>query len=105
MQLLTIAVLLLWTTVQGCFILGMHDQGATDREIDLFTNIIVPCESEWDTHAVNAWSGALGLTQFLPYTWTDTAEETGFYDWRNAYHQGWNASYLLHTEGRGQWDC
>ncbi|MFZ0015609.1 MAG: transglycosylase SLT domain-containing protein [Acidimicrobiia bacterium] len=39
---------------------------------------IIDCESNGDPNAVNPYSGAAGLFQFLPSTWASTAPNAGF---------------------------
>lgn len=39
---------------------------------------IIDCESNGDPNAVNPYSGASGLFQFLPSTWASTAPKAGF---------------------------
>jgi hypothetical protein len=39
---------------------------------------IIDCESGGDTNAVNPYSGASGLFQFLPSTWATTAPNAGY---------------------------
>lgn len=39
---------------------------------------IIDCESNGDTNAVNPYSGASGLFQFLPSTWATTAPNAGY---------------------------
>jgi hypothetical protein len=105
-----LAPIILFTTIQGCFILGMYDGGASDELIDHFVEIVIPCEnSRWEVDAVNEQSGALGLAQFLPSTWNNVSERTGFDDWANSYHQGYNVatwSEIVDPSGTGGWnDC
>jgi septal ring factor EnvC (AmiA/AmiB activator) len=42
--------------------------------------LIINCESTGDPNAVNPYSGAAGLFQFLPSTWTTTAPAAGYPD-------------------------
>jgi Transglycosylase SLT domain len=63
---------------------------------------VAHCESHYDPAAVNSWSGATGLFQFMPATW-------------NGYFAGWNiwdpvsqAEAALSFYQRGwtyQWEC
>jgi hypothetical protein len=39
---------------------------------------IIDCESNGDTNAVNPYSGAAGLFQFLPSTWASTSPQAGY---------------------------
>ncbi len=41
---------------------------------------IIDCESNGDPNAVNPYSGAAGLFQFLPSTWASTAPSAGYAD-------------------------
>lgn len=41
---------------------------------------IIDCESNGDPEAVNPYSGAAGLFQFLPSTWASTAPKAGYAD-------------------------
>lgn len=40
--------------------------------------VIIDCESNGDSDAVNPYSGAAGLFQFLPSTWATTAPKAGY---------------------------
>lgn len=40
--------------------------------------VIINCESNGDANAVNPYSGASGLFQFLPSTWASTAPKAGY---------------------------
>ncbi len=42
--------------------------------------VIINCESNGDPDAVNPYSGAAGLFQFLPSTWASTAPKAGYPD-------------------------
>lgn len=42
--------------------------------------VIIGCESNGDPDAVNPYSGAAGLFQFLPSTWASTAPKAGYPD-------------------------
>lgn len=42
--------------------------------------VIINCESNGDPNAVNPYSGAAGLFQFLPSTWASTAPKAGYPD-------------------------
>lgn len=42
--------------------------------------VIIGCESNGDPDAVNPYSGAAGLFQFLPATWASTAPKAGYPD-------------------------
>ncbi|HUG32156.1 MAG TPA: transglycosylase SLT domain-containing protein [Acidimicrobiia bacterium] len=42
--------------------------------------VIINCESNGDSNAVNPYSGAAGLFQFLPSTWASTAPKAGYPD-------------------------
>lgn len=42
--------------------------------------VIISCESNGDPNAVNPYSGAAGLFQFLPSTWASTAPKAGYPD-------------------------
>jgi hypothetical protein len=61
------------------------------------------CESTYDPNAVNAYSGAQGLFQFLPSTWQETpfASASPFDPRANAQAAAW----LLQTYGPSQWQC
>ena len=61
------------------------------------------CESTYDPNAVNAYSGAQGLFQFLPSTWRGTpfASASPFDPRANAQAAAW----LLQTYGPSQWEC
>lgn len=63
---------------------------------------VAHCESHYDPGAVNSWSGATGLFQFMPSTW-------------NGYFAGWNiwdplsqaqAALAFYQRGwTNQWEC
>ncbi len=64
---------------------------------------VAQCESVLDPNAVNAYSGASGLFQFLPGTWATTpfASSNIFDPWANA-----NAAAWMWSVGRrGEWVC
>lgn len=50
---------------------------------------MIQCESTW---RINPRGEHLGLAQFEEGTWWTVAAITGYTDWLNPYHQGWNTA-------------
>jgi len=72
------------------FIDGLHDGGWLDD--DAHIRRMVWCESGWQIETTGQF---LGLAQFHVGTWPLAARATGFDDWRNPYHQGFNTAYWI----------
>jgi hypothetical protein len=64
---------------------------------------VAACESGFNPNAVNSWSGAMGLFQFMPSTWARSpfAGQDPFDPRVNAKAAAW----LYQRSGPGQWDC
>jgi len=73
-----------------------------DQYVD-WAEKIAFCESTYDPNAVNPYSGAQGLFQFLPTTWQGTpfASASPFDPRANAQAAAW----LLQAYGPSQWEC
>lgn len=68
------------------FIEGWVDGG---RRNTVRADALVACESTWRLDPPGFF---LGLAQFHPDTWDTVAGRTGLDDYRNPYHQGYNAA-------------
>lgn len=72
--------------------------------------VIINCESNGDPDAVNPYSGASGLFQFLPSTWATTAPNAGYAGYSpfdpeaNTASAAWLANRYQEL-GRGYWDA
>ena len=64
---------------------------------------VAKCESNYNPYAVNRYSGASGLFQFLPSTWALTPQhaQSVFDPVANAQAAAW----LYQRSGPGQWSC
>lgn len=74
------------------FIDGLHDGGWLDG--DAHIRRMVWCESGWRIETEGQF---LGLAQFHKGSWAIAARATGFDDWRNPYHQGFNTAYWINV--------
>ena len=75
--------------VEVAFFSGWHEAGGGNLKDDWSTWRMINCESHWNPLAEGIhW----GLAQFHPGTWATVAEITGLNDWKNPYHQGFNAA-------------
>lgn len=94
----------LLATPQGQFSLGYDLAGHNLEYKSHFEQVVIPCESKWNQYAVNEYSEAEGLAQFLPSTWYSVASITGLWDWTDPIHQGFNASvWTTQAEPESQW--
>jgi soluble lytic murein transglycosylase-like protein len=61
------------------------------------------CESRYHPNSVNSSSGASGLFQFLPSTWSGTpyANQSPFDPRANSFAAAWLYSHY----GPGRWEC
>ncbi len=73
--------------VEGQFWDGYRDGGSPYPEGRI--DAMVWCESRW---RIDPGGYYLGLAQFDPGTWATVSTWTGLYDWRKAYHQGYNVA-------------
>jgi hypothetical protein len=64
---------------------------------------VASCESHYHPNSLNQTSGASGLFQFLPSTWSHTpyASQSPFNPYANALAAAW----LYRHSGPGQWSC
>ena len=73
-------------SIEGRFFEGYRDGGAPYPEGRI--EAMIWCESRWRLDPGNE----LGLAQFTPGSWGTVSSWTGFYDWLNPYHQGYNVA-------------
>lgn len=85
---------------------GAVDAGAPRWLVDHLVNVVVPCEHGWGPPR---WDNATGATyfgwlQFLRSTWDSVALVTGYWDWSDAYSQGYNGAWLaMNSNPSTQW--
>lgn len=75
---------------QATFLAGWYDAGGGAYKGDAAVVRFVACESTW---YIVTTGNFLGLAQYLPSTWAYVAAITGFWDWTNPYHHGYNTGY------------
>lgn len=91
--------------IRAEFLRGYRDGNGDPRYEEYFVNVVIPCESSWIEDNENN-PGYYGLAQFSEWSWLRVAGVTGYYDWANAYHQGFNvAVWIRMTDPRSQWSC
>ena len=73
--------------VERQFFAGYRDAGVGASKDEDHIWRVINCESTWNPLEQGIhW----GLAQFLPSTWWTVTSITGFTDWTNPYHQGYN---------------
>jgi hypothetical protein len=84
------------------FFAGYFDAGGTSTLRHI--TCLIWCESRWQLETSGIF---LGLGQFHKSTWATVSAWTGFNDWRNPYHQGFNvatwAAAIESPGGTGGW--
>lgn len=73
------------------FAAGYRAAGGAEGYLERILYRVIPCESTWNTHAVNHAGPFYGLMQFMPATWN----AVGGGDWFDPYQQGANTARLL----------
>ncbi|OGS01160.1 MAG: hypothetical protein A2V88_08750 [Elusimicrobia bacterium RBG_16_66_12] len=71
-------------SLREAFLAGYAAVGGPPEWAAHLTDVVIPCESGWDT---DPFGYHLGLAQFAPDTWARAARPGA--DWRDAWEQGW----------------
>lgn len=66
---------------------------------------VAACESGYDPHAINRYSGASGLFQFMPSTWASPQNPYHTQDVFDARANAFAAAWLYQRSGPNQWSC